>query len=63
LKQYLDDFFNKLKPHLGHVNHLKVMILGSRGQVEETNILFIEDLSSLFEEEGSEPREKNPLQR
>lgn len=63
LKQYLDEFFNKLKPHLAHINHLKVIILGSRGNIEETNILFIEDLSSLFEEEGCELKESNPLQR
>lgn len=40
-----------------------MIILGSRGNIEETNILYIDDLSCLFEEERSEPKESNPLQR
>jgi hypothetical protein len=27
LKNYLDDFFDKLRPHIDHLNHLQILII------------------------------------
>ena len=48
LRQYLDDFFLKITPHLMHINHLSV-IIGKGKKIEEVHTLHIDDLESAFE--------------
>jgi hypothetical protein len=45
LKEYLDDFFNRVKPHLPHLNHLKVIIYASANREEEIHTLHVQDLT------------------
>lgn len=50
LKQYLDEFFNKIKPHLPHINHLKILIYASQHRLQQIHTLNIEDLTRISEE-------------
>jgi hypothetical protein len=52
LKQYLDDFFAKVKSQLRQLNYLRMIVYAS-GSVLEINTLFIDDLSPLIEEEDA----------
>lgn len=52
LKEYLDDFFQKIKPHLNHLNHLRLIIYGPGERIEEVNTLHIEDLVQAMSKEG-----------
>ena len=42
LKDYLDGFFGKLRPHLPHLNHLQIAILTQNGHPIEVNTLNID---------------------
>lgn len=48
LKQYLDDFWAKVKPQLRQLNYLRMIVYAS-GSVLETNTLFIDDLSPILD--------------
>ena len=67
LKQYLDDFFKRVKPHLAHLNHLRLLILAPNDSVVEVNTLHIEDLvqamGKQYVEEGGSSAETNLLQK
>lgn len=67
LRQYLDDFFKKIKPHLSHLNHLRLVILGHNDSIVEVNTLHIEDLLQVmgkeYIEEGGNCIETNLLQK
>ena len=52
LKQYLDDFFAKVKPQLKQLNYLRMIVYAS-GSILETNTLFIDDLSPILEEDDA----------
>ncbi len=52
LKQYLDDFFAKVKTQLKHLNYIRLVVYAS-GSVIETNTLFIDDLTSPLEYDHS----------
>jgi hypothetical protein len=52
LKQYLDDFFGKVRTQLRQLNYIRMVVYAS-GSVVETNTLFIDDLTSPLEEEDS----------
>lgn len=67
LREYLDDFFQKIKPHLSHLNHLRLIILDHNHKIVEVNTLHIEDLLQVFGkeyiEEGGNCAETNLLQK
>lgn len=42
LKDYLDGFFEQLRPHLAHLNHLQILILTPQNQLIEANTLHID---------------------
>ena len=41
LKNYLDEFFSKLRNHKDHLNHFQIVLLGKEGQIIEANTLHI----------------------
>ena len=47
LQQYLDHFFQKLQPHLSHLNHLQILLLTPTQHLIEIHTLHIDDLERL----------------
>ena len=60
LKEYLDHFFGKLKPHLTHLNHLQIVILAQNGHPIEFNTINIDAMEEKNEESQVESNTRMP---